>query len=229
MKNKLHYRHEMKHRITNFEVTIIKSRISGVMKKDTNASDDGVYLIRSLYFDTPEDKALLEKIEGVSMREKFRIRFYNHDTSFIRLEKKIKHCNMTAKLSAPLTKSEVQRILNGDFEFLKNSSNKLLVEFYIKLKCERLEAKSIVDYNREAFIFPAGNVRVTIDSNIKTSVNSLDLFNPNLPTVDVIDNNMTVLEIKYDNYIPDFILDLVQINTCSSTAVSKYASSRMYL
>lgn len=75
---------------------------------------------------------------------------------------------------------------------------------------------------------PVGNVRVTIDSDIKTSVNSIDLFNKDLPTVSVIDENMTVLEVKYDEFIPDFIKDLIQINKTTSTAVSKYASSRLY-
>ncbi|MEC3793611.1 VTC domain-containing protein, partial [Clostridioides difficile] len=88
---------------------------------------------------------------------------------------------------------------------------------------------SIVDYNREAFIYPVGNVRVTIDSDIKTSVNSVDLFNKDLPTISVIDENMTVLEVKYDEFIPDFIKDLIQINKTTYTAVSKYASSRLYI
>lgn len=229
MNKKLNYRFEMKHKITEADVLALKSRLYPIMKKDENASKDGKYLIRSLYFDTPEDKALLDKLNGVAIREKFRIRFYNNNCSYIRLEKKIKRYNMTSKLSTNLTKKEVINILNNDIEFLKESTNCLLREFYLKLKCERLEAKSIVDYNREAFIYPVGNVRVTIDSDIKTSVNSIDLFNKDLPTVSVIDENMTVLEVKYDEFIPDFIKDLIQINKTTSTAVSKYASSRLYI
>ncbi len=229
MSKQLKYRHEMKHKIMNAEALTIKSRISLIMKMDTNSSDNGKYLIRSLYFDTPEDKALLDKINGFSIREKFRIRFYNNDTSFIRLEKKIKHNNMTAKLSARLTKEEVEKIIANDIEFLKESSNELLREFYLKLRCDRLQAKSIVDYYREAYIFDAGNIRVTIDSDIRTPVNSIDLFNSNSQTISIIENNTSVLEVKYNEFIPEFILDLIQINKCSSTAISKYAISRAYL
>lgn len=228
MTKELKYRFELKHKIMNIDALTMKSRISGIVKKDKNC-EDGEYLIRSLYFDTPEDKALLDKINGLAIREKFRIRFYNHDTSFIRLEKKLKHNSMTAKLSAPLTKGEVNKIINNDIDFLRESSNSLLREFYIKLKCERLLPKSIVDYKREAFVFPLGNVRITIDSEIKTSINSCELFNPKLPMIEILENNMSVLEVKYDEFIPDFILDLAQINKCSSTAVSKYATSRQYM
>lgn len=229
MDKKLNYRFEIKHKITEADVITLKSRLYPIMKKDKNASKDGKYLIRSLYFDTPEDKALLDKLNGVAIREKFRIRFYNNNHCYIKLEKKIKHYNMTSKLSASLTKREVEKILNNDIEFLKISTNCLLREFYLKIKCDRLQAKSIVDYNREAFVYPVGNVRVTIDSDIKTAVNSVDLFNEELPTISVVDNNMTVLEVKYDEFIPDFVKDLIQINKTSSTAVSKYASSRLYM
>ncbi|WKK93938.1 VTC domain-containing protein [Clostridioides difficile] len=88
MNKKLNYRFEMKHKITEADVLALKSRLYPIMKKDENASKDGKYLIRSLYFDTPEDKALLDKLNGVAIREKFRIRFYNNDCSYIRLEKK---------------------------------------------------------------------------------------------------------------------------------------------
>ena len=229
MKKKLKYRHEMKHKIMNADIVTIKSRISSIMKLDKNASNDGKYLIRSLYFDTPEDKALLDKINGLSIREKFRIRLYNNDISFIRLEKKIKHNNMTAKISANLTKAQVKKIIANDIEFLKESDDKLLQEFYVKLKCDRLRPKSIVDYYREAYTYGVGNIRVTIDRDIKTPINTIDIFDTKAQCISIIENNTSVLEVKYDEFIPDFILDLIQINKCSSTAISKYASSRAYL
>lgn len=229
MKQKLKYRHEMKHKIMNADIVTIKSRIVPIMSIDKNASNSGKYLIRSLYFDTPEDKALLDKINGFSTREKFRIRLYNNDTSFIRLEKKIKHNNMTAKISARLSKEEVKKIIENEIEFLKESNDKLLQEFYVKLKCDRLRPKSIVDYYREAYIYSSGNIRVTIDSDIRTAVNTVDIFDTKSQCISLLENNTSVLEVKYDEFIPDFILDLVQINKCSSTAVSKYAISRAYV
>ncbi|CEH33707.1 VTC domain protein [Romboutsia lituseburensis] len=99
----------------------------------------------------------------------------------------------------------------------------------MKLKCDRLRPKSIVDYYREAYIYNAGNIRVTIDSDIRTAVNTVDIFDTKSQCISLLENNTSVLEVKYDEFIPDFILDLVQINKCSSTAVSKYAISRAYV
>lgn len=223
---KLKYRHELKHKILNAELDGLRARLNRVLKTDSNVLQDGGYFIRSLYFDTPEDKALVEKIDGVAIREKFRIRFYNHKSNFIRLEKKMKHNNMIAKISAPLTKEEVDCIVNNDIEFLKNSSHNLLRELYVKMKCERLKPKSIVDYYRYAYIFRPGNVRVTIDTDIR-GLESTDLFNKNLATQSIVEKEISVLEVKYDEFIADFILDLVQINRNSYTAVSKYACSRL--
>lgn len=209
MNKKLNYRFEMKYKIIEVDVLVLKLRFYLIMKKDENVFKDGKYFIRSLYFDIFEDKVFLDKLNGVVIREKFRIRFYNNDCFYIRLEKKIKYYNMILKLLINLIKKEVINILNNDIEFLKELINCLLREFYLKLKCERLEVKSIVDYNREVFIYLVGNVRVIIDSDIKIFVNLVDLFNKDLLIVLVIDDNMIVLEVKYDEFILDFIKDLI--------------------
>jgi hypothetical protein len=188
-----------------------------MLRTDKNAGPDGRYHIRSLYFDTPEDKALFEKMEGLPLKEKFRFRFYNHDHGFIRLEKKVKHYNKTAKLNVSLTKEEVQDILDGSISFLKDADQALLREFYLKLRTERLEPKVIVDYMREAYHYPAGNVRITIDSDIRTSISSTDLFDAGLPNATAMDSGRCIIEVKYDGFLPEFIQDIVQLNNCTST------------
>jgi hypothetical protein len=210
------------------DALVIRSRLSCVLRTDKNAGPDGRYHIRSLYFDTPGDKALVEKMEGLPLKEKFRFRFYNHNHGFIRLEKKIKHYNKTAKLNVRLDKERVQDILRGNILFLKDADQPLLREFYLKLRTERLEPKTIVDYMREAYHYPAGNVRVTIDSDIRTSVSSLDLFDAALPNAKAMDSRICVLEVKYDGFLPEFIQDIVQLNKCTSAAFSKYAACRLY-
>jgi hypothetical protein len=211
------------------DALVIKSRLSWLLSPDQSAGPNGSYHIRSLYFDTPEDKALFDKINGAAIKEKFRIRFYNHDHGFIMLEKKIKHYNKTAKLRQRLTKEEVQKLLSGNFDFLKDAEQALLREFYLKIKTERLVPKTVVDYLREAYFYPAGNVRVTIDSDIKASINSTDLFDADLATAPAIDSGKCILELKFDNFLPEFIQDIIQLNKCTSTAVSKYAACRLYL
>ncbi|NLV17620.1 MAG: polyphosphate polymerase domain-containing protein [Syntrophomonadaceae bacterium] len=224
----LKYRYELKHVISEGDALITGRRLSGILPRDQSAGSDGQYHIRSLYFDTPEDRALYDKIDGIPIKEKFRIRFYNHDPDFIRLEKKIKHFNHGFKEKARLQKEEVQWILHGDTSFLANSEQALLRHFYVKLRTERLAPKTVVDYRREAYYFPPGNVRVTIDRDIRASVTSLDIFDNDLPSVPVLDGRC-VLEVKYDEFLPDFIQDLIQLNKCTSAALSKYAACRAYM
>lgn len=223
------YRNELKHIVTQADALVIRSRLSCLLPVDRNAGQDGKYHIRSLYFDTPEDKALMEKIDGLPIKEKFRLRFYNHDHSFIRLEKKIKHYNKGAKLKAVVTKEAVQKILSRDFDFLREAEQALLREFYLKLKTERLLPKTVVDYLREAYLYPAGNVRITIDSEVRASISSTDLFNPDLSTAPALDRDYCILEVKFDGFLPEFIQDIIQLNKCTTTAVSKYAACRVYM
>lgn len=221
-------RHEVKVFITLSDYISIKNRLKNFATLDKNAGDNGIYHIRSLYFDNFNDKALMEKISGFNNREKFRIRFYNHNHSFIRLEKKSKSNGLCYKSSALLTKEECEKILNGDIEFLKNSNKDVLNEFYCKLKYQCLKPKTIVDYTREAYIFNTGNIRITFDRNIKSGLYSTNIFDPNLPTLGLVNDNPIILEIKYDNFLPDIIRDLVQTNTRRQTAVSKYAACRLF-
>ncbi|WP_258359829.1 polyphosphate polymerase domain-containing protein [Moorella sulfitireducens (nom. illeg.)] len=223
------YRSELKHIITLGDAAVVRNRLAMVLPADENAGPDRRYHVRSLYFDTPEDRSLFEKIESLPFREKFRIRFYNHDHSFIRLEKKIKHYGKSAKSGAGLKKEEVQAILRGDILFLIDAGQALLREFYLKLKTERLIPRTVVDYMREAYSYPAGNVRVTIDSDVRASISSTDLFDADLPCAAVLETGLCVLEVKYDGFLPEFIQDLIQLNKCTSTAISKYAACRLYM
>lgn len=225
---KTEYRTELKHIITLMDAQLIRSRIQPVLHIDPHAGADKRYFIRSLYFDTVEDKAYYEKVDGVAIREKFRIRFYDHNTHFIRLEKKSKKNGSASKESATLKKDQVEAILHGDPGFLLKAPEPLCQEFYVKLRTERLLPKVIVDYYREAYTCRWGNVRVTLDSDLRSSIGTCDLFNPGSINTHSMDPGLCILEIKYDHYLPDFIRDIVQLNNCMATAVSKYVACRNY-
>ena len=195
------------------------------MKKDVHAID-GKYFIRSLYFDNAQDKALMEKINGVNIREKFRIRYYNHDTSVIHLEKKSKINGLCLKESTFLTKEMAQAIVDGDYGWMMNSGEPLIQELYSKIMSQGLRPKTIVDYEREPFVFPAGNVRVTLDYNIRTGMACTDFLNPDCVTVPA--GNAIILEVKWDEYLPDIIRDIVQLPSCRTGNYSKYAVCRIY-
>lgn len=220
------FRHEWKHIINLSDMIILQGRLPAVMTPDPHAAD-GKYEIRSLYFDDLADKALREKLDGISRREKFRIRYYNKDTSLIHLEKKSKIGGLGNKLSAVLTKEEAQAIANGDYAWMRRSADPLVTEFYSKILSQQLRPKTIVDYTREPYLFPAGNVRVTIDYNIRTGLHCTDFLNPECVTVPA-GASPIILEVKWDAYLPDIIRDAVQLNGRSVCAFSKYAACRVY-
>lgn len=205
---------------------VLETRLNAIAEPDPNATD-GKYTIRSLYFDNLYDKVLREKIDGINKREKFRIRFYNDDTSFIRLEKKSKINGLCLKESTFLTKELAQAIAVGDCDWMINSGDKLIEEFYIKIKSQGLFAKTVIDYEREPFIFAPGNVRITLDYNIRTSMDTANFLDSAITTVPV-SNNPIILEVKWDEFLPDIIKDAVGLDFCRTGAFSKYASSREF-
>lgn len=218
-------RHEHKMYINTSDYMQLSSRLKYIAQLDENALDDGAYKIRSLYFDNYSDKAVMEKLSGVNRREKFRIRFYNDDPSFIRLEKKSKLNRLCYKESTTLTREQCERLLNGDFGVLKDGQKPLLIELYTKMYYQNLRPRTIVDYKREAYIYPAGNVRITFDRDIRTSNNVRGLLNPELVTIPAA--NATILEIKYDGFIPEIIRQIVRMDNRNETEFSKYVVSRL--
>lgn len=222
----MRYRNEWKHQISYGDMLVLRQRLSAVMKRDVHAID-GRYMIRSLYFDNASDKALREKIDGVNIREKFRIRYYNNDVSFIQLEKKSKLNNLCLKQSAVLSAEQAQKISDGDYAWMMQSGVALIQELYSKIMGQGLRPKTIVDYTREPFVFAPGNVRVTIDSNIRSGVNCTDFLNPDCVTLST-DESPIILEVKWDEYLPDIIRDTVQLPNCRTGAFSKYAACRIY-
>lgn len=219
-------RHELKHGISQGEDRILSSRLRKLFSRDTNAGPDGSYRIRSLYFDTPNDTALRQKLDGVNCREKFRLRYYGDDLGFIRLEKKYKINGLCGKRSTRITQEQVEMLLSGDIGFLL-SGDALMQELYSKMKGQRLAPKTIVTYDREAFLFAPGNVRITLDRNVRTGLASLDFLNPGLHHVPVSDG-LTVLEVKYDEFLPEIVKMAVQIPNTQASAYSKYAVCRKY-
>lgn len=220
------YRHEYKHVLNTADAQVLRMRLEKALRHDSHAGSDGRYHIRSLYFDNYRDKALREKINGVDGREKFRLRYYNGDASYILLEKKSKRGSLSEKRSVRLTRPEVQRILEGDCGWMITDSRALLVELYSKQQSQLLRPATVVDYIREPFVYPAGNVRITLDSDIRTGIRSTDFFNPSLPTVPA--QSAILLEVKYDGFLPDIVRALLQLQSRRETAFSKYAACRMY-
>ena len=229
MEQEKHYRHELKYTIPYGDYIAMRQRLRRIMTVDPHATADGTYQIRSIYFDNSDDKALREKVNGIGKREKFRIRYYNDDFSFITLEKKMKINNLCLKYDAQITEEECRKILAGDLGWMKEHPQELVWELYAKMHYQGLGPRVLVSYVREPYIYKTGNVRVTFDSKIRTS-----LFRQEFLTKQVYDISATdsprdrILEVKYDAFLPEIIQDIIQAPGIRQQAFSKYSACRRF-
>lgn len=220
------FRHEWKHEINMSDMFALRHRLQAITSPDSHAVD-GKYEIRSLYFDNSNDKVLREKLDGVKNRDKFRIRYYNADTSHIYLEKKSKRGNLSSKISVVLSREEAQALVDGCYDWMPKHQNPLVQELFIQITAQGMRPKTIVDYTREPYIYPFGNVRITIDSDIRTGLFHTDFLDTSCPTIPIAGFPI-ILEVKWDEWLPDIIRDAVQLRGRRSCSFSKYASCRMY-
>ena len=223
---KYKYRHELKFKISNSAAEVLKQKLSLILGKDKNAYyEDGSYLIKSLYFDNLDSTSYYEKMDGVLYRKKYRIRIYNDDESFIRLEKKMKHNTYTAKEQMLISKDIYSKILDGKIDEIENPDG-LLLEFITNYKNKGLVPSIIVEYHRTAFTYPISDVRITFDSNIQSSLYNYDLFNTSYPRYIVDEPGKQVLEVKFNEILPLHIANILNDIPACREAVSKFAICR---
>lgn len=226
MKKEYNYRHELKFKISNNAAKVLKQKLSLILDKDKfGYYKDGSYLIRSLYFDDRDSSSYYEKMDGVLYRKKYRIRMYNEDESFIRLEKKMKHNNYTAKEQILISKDIYSKILDGKLDEIDEAKG-LLLEFINDCKVKGLIPSIIVEYHRLAFTYPISDVRITFDSNIQSGLYNYDLFNTSYPRFDVLEPGYQVLEVKFNEVLPLHIANILNDIPSCREAVSKFAICR---
>ena len=221
------YRNEIKFVINKDTAEILKNKLSHLMDIDSNStSEDNSYFIRSLYFDDLYSNAYYEKMDGVEYRKKYRIRLYNSDTSFIRLECKYKHENKTSKDQILIDKGICDKIINGNIEELDISKPNLLTKFVIDYRTRNLKPSIIVDYKRLAYTYPVSDVRVTFDSKIRSGRYNYNLYDEDLTTYKIIDDNEVVLEVKFNEILPEQIAIVLSTVPMIRQAFSKFAICR---
>ncbi len=224
------YRHELKYVISEGEMTLMSTRLRHTLRQDYFAAKNGgEYFIRSLYFDDPYDSAVWEKSSGIEMRDKYRIRIYNLSDEAIKLERKHKDGQFIKKDSVSLSRSECDQIIAGDPRCLLEREEPFARQMYGVFRTRLLKPKVIVDYTREPYTFPAEDVRVTFDKNVRTALRATELFNPALVTYPVWDlRHCVILEVKFNEYLPAYVASLVQARAAQRTAASKYLFCRQY-
>ena len=195
----LRLRHEEKHQVNLREALVLSRRLEKFFPRDPHAGADGFYQVVSLYYDDPYDTALRQKLDGVDRREKFRLRYYGKDPDFFQLEKKYKVKGLCGKRTVRLSREEGERLLKRDFAFLLYKEEFLAQEFYTKLR-RGLSTKTVVRYDRQAFLYGPGNVRITLDGNLRAGTPEQFLAPERLlPALE----GVTVVEVKYDAFLPE--------------------------
>ena len=222
------FRHEYKYVCAMDKIVYIKNSIDALMDLDDHAKKDGEYVVRSLYFDDYYDTCYYENEYGVDPREKFRIRIYNADSTKISLELKQKQRSKTKKVSCVLNKELCESIINGEIPDINAVDSALYKKFCLQLQTRRLQPKVIVEYDRIPYVYQDGNVRVTFDKNIRSSVQCKDFFEKDLFFRPIMHENQHLMEVKYDEFLPDFIDDLVSEEELKQYSFSKYFLCRKY-
>ncbi|MBQ4633898.1 MAG: polyphosphate polymerase domain-containing protein [Bacilli bacterium] len=221
------YRYELKYIISSSMAEILKNKLLTIMEIDQFAkSENGEYTISSLYFDDLESTAYFEKLDGVRFRTKYRIRVYDYDDSFIRLERKLKHENMTSKDQTKISKEIFYKIINNEIEEFVDTESGLYNEFVKDIRLKQLRPSVIVEYKRTALTYPISDVRVTFDSKVRSGMYNYDLFDPNLTTFSVLKPNEVILEVKFNDYLPQHISLILSTIPAFRKAVSKFALCR---
>ncbi len=223
----VHLRHELKYQIDMLQYQVLQKKLSIVLKPDPNMEANKPYNIRSLYFDDFKDTALCEKQSGVANRAKYRIRIYNHSDAVIKFERKTKINQYSLKESTRITRGEADKIIAGDFNFLAKSKDRLLSDFYVATRCSLMRPVVIVEYDREAYIHPIGNVRVTFDTGLRTELGAASFFDSNICTMGVLDRPSILMEVKYDEVVPEYICGLFPNTIRPPSAFGKFVSCRI--
>lgn len=221
------YRYEKKFLINNIQMEILKNNLSAALYLDSNIKNpEGSYFIRSLYFDDYKDTSYYQVINGVSKREKYRIRYYDLDPRYITLEKKSKENNLGKKDKDKLTKEMVMKFINKE-EI--ETDKPVITELQNKMKTDFYKPVVIIDYERRAFTYPINDVRITLDYNISCSYEISKFFEKDINSIPLLDKNMAILEVKYNEFLPDIIKRLINIKNLEVTSFSKYSTGRSML
>lgn len=224
----MEYRKEDKYLLSAIESVSIQERLKYLLHLDSNVFFDDCYSVRSIYFDSYDNSYFYANQNGVDSRFKIRIRIYNCNDCYIKLEIKYKEKGYTKKDFCLINKTLCNKLINGEYlDILDCKNNKVLNKVYLEQRMHRITPKIIVDYDRVAYVSDVGNLRITFDDNIKVSKYVRDFFDKNLSLMPLLENNMKIMEIKYNNLIPKYILDVMNLGNMNNVSFSKYCLSRL--
>lgn len=218
----MRFRNEQKYLINYKDYALLRTRLKNILSVDSHVDQNNSYTVRSLYFDDYFNHSYHDKYAGINDRSKYRIRIYNNSDRSIKLEKKVKVGHYNYKEVASLTRAEVNDILQGNYRFLLESPDKLKKIFYHECVTNVMRPRVIVDYEREPYLFQAGDVRITFDRNVRAGLAGYDIFDLSLPMIETLDPGFLILEVKFTEFLPELIRKIIPSKGSEYIAVSKY-------
>ncbi len=230
MATTLPLRHELKFFINDAQHLLLSRALDRTLQRDPNGNEKNEYHIRSLYFDTVFNDALMDKLDGVQNRDKYRIRIYNFSDRVIKMECKTKIGTLISKRSISIPRDLCEQLMAGDPSGLETTRSGLLNDVYREMTIHLLHPVVLVDYVREAYLHPAEEVRITFDKQLRTGLYQTDLFNPHVPTISPFDHPVMILEVKYNRMLPSYIRDILNTYCPNAiqSAISKYTWCRRF-
>ncbi len=221
------YRVEDKYQCSVNELRILQEKLDAVLLPDKNQAGTNGYKVTSIYFDDLFDTFLEDTLDGNHLREKYRIRIYNNSFETIKLEVKYKKNNRVNKISRDIVKMQMINLIDGNCIEDKEKSLDSPITLFNLAICERgLRPKVIVEYDRKAYVFDTGNVRITLDQNIRASNQIEELIRDEYIQFDYVRDMENVLEVKYDEFLPSFIAGILETGNMNQVSCSKYRLCR---
>ena len=217
------YRHEYKYLISRASAELLRRRLPHFMKRDSHAGPTGQYTIRSLYFDDLKFEAFYEKVSGIDNRTKYRIRCYNYSDTLFKLEKKEKKGHLTRKTAQTVTLADVYNLQETPEKVCPDHTKGLVEELRLLSICKGTKAMVLVDYDRTPFVCPSGNTRITLDENLRTLPYHKNIFTSSHAMTPALDPDQVILEVKFDDYLPGYLSDVLADIPKAPMAISKFA------
>ena len=216
------YRHELKYLVNQAEYRQLQTVLRSLLGHDAHAGPDGGYHIRSLYMDDFYHTAYRQKMAGVEVRKKYRVRIYNCKGTHIALECKHKNGAYVYKESLPLTPGEYTALCRGDCGFLLRKPQPMATQFFLEARANLIRPCVIVAYDREAFVNDVGTVRITFDKALTAMEPRQDLFDPQAPGYHVLPPGQMILEVKFTGILPEYIQSIFRAYSFVRTSASKF-------
>lgn len=227
MTNILVQRHELKYYINRSDYEYARALLRELMQHDSHQKSEDGYFIRSVYFDDIYDSSVEEKLAGIENRDKYRLRIYDPDQSWAKLERKRKYNNYVKKSTVIVSKEEAQQILTGTYECLLEKDNSDARSIYYDLKRAYYRPVVTVDYIRDVYMLDYNEIRITFDKQLRSSTEDMSLFSSDVQTEPIQKEEVIIMEVKFNTCLPSWFTDVFRFESATLSAISKYCGSRI--